>query len=76
MRLFGIYRGTREAVNLGNDAGTIGAVFGRRAGAYYGEEGIPAVWRVRLANRELIEKYAEKIVLTGSKHHGLRRHKR
>jgi len=60
LRLFGIYRGTSEAVNLGIDAGTIGAEFGQLAGAYDGKGRIPAVWRVRLANRELIENFAEK----------------
>ncbi len=40
------------AVNLGDDADTTGAVYGQIAGAYYGEEGIPASWRSKLARRE------------------------
>ncbi len=43
------------AVNLGNDADTTAAIYGQIAGAYYGVEGIPALWRERLAQRDLIE---------------------
>jgi hypothetical protein len=49
------------AANLGDDADTTAAVYGQLAGAYYGEEGIPAEWRARLALRELIEQYAEQL---------------
>ncbi|HEY9859990.1 MAG TPA: ADP-ribosylglycohydrolase family protein [Candidatus Obscuribacterales bacterium] len=49
------------AVNLGDDADTTGAVYGQLAGAFYGETGIPAEWRSRLAYRELIESSAEKL---------------
>jgi ADP-ribosylglycohydrolase len=44
-----------RAVNLGNDADTTGAVCGQLAGAYWGEDRIPAQWREGLAGRELIE---------------------
>lgn len=50
--------GALRVVNLGEDADTTGAVYGQIAGAYYGEEGIPAVWRAKLAMRELIEQRA------------------
>ena len=50
------------AVNLGNDADTTGAVYGQLAGAFYGEAGILAEWRSRLAYRELIESLAEKLL--------------
>jgi ADP-ribosylglycohydrolase len=43
------------AVNLGNDADSTGAVCGQLAGAYYGEEGIPAELLAGLAKREMIE---------------------
>jgi ADP-ribosyl-[dinitrogen reductase] hydrolase len=46
------------AVNLGDDADTTGAVYGQLAGAFYGEHGIPAEWRSRLARRSLIESLA------------------
>jgi len=50
------------AVNLGDDADTTGAVYGQLAGAFYGETGIPAEWRSRLAYRELIESSAKKLL--------------
>ncbi|HSB81875.1 MAG TPA: ADP-ribosylglycohydrolase family protein, partial [Candidatus Methylomirabilis sp.] len=53
--------GAPLAVNLGDDADTTGAVYGQLAGAYYGEEGIPEAWRVKLAYREVIERYAEQL---------------
>jgi ADP-ribosylglycohydrolase len=34
-------------------------VYGQIAGAYYGEDGIPAEWRSRLAFRQMIESFAE-----------------
>jgi ADP-ribosylglycohydrolase len=49
------------AVNLGDDADTTGAVYGQLAGAYYGEEGIPAEWRQILAMREKIEATADRL---------------
>jgi ADP-ribosylglycohydrolase len=47
------------AVNLGEDADTTAAIYGQIAGAYYGEAGIPARWRERLALRETIESLAD-----------------
>jgi len=44
-----------RAVNLGDDADTTGAVCGQLAGAFWGEQGIPAEWLEGLAGRELIE---------------------
>ncbi len=49
------------AVNLGNDADTTGAVYGQLAGAFYGEESIPAAWRNKLAMREQIVQLAEQL---------------
>jgi ADP-ribosylglycohydrolase len=54
--------GCLRAVNLGDDADTTGAIYGQLAGAYYGEPGIPARWRERLARRDLIESLAEKLL--------------
>ena len=51
--------GALLAVNLGDDADTTGAVHGQVAGAFYGEDAIPADWRERLALRETIERYAD-----------------
>jgi len=49
------------AVNLGDDADTTGAVYGQLAGAFYGEQEIPQPWRVRLAQRPLIESFADQL---------------
>lgn len=49
------------AVNLGDDADTTAAVYGQLAGAHYGERGIPERWRERLAKRELLEAYADRL---------------
>lgn len=47
------------AVNLGDDADTVGAIYGQIAGAIYGIEGIPDEWVQGLYQKDLIEKYAE-----------------
>jgi ADP-ribosyl-[dinitrogen reductase] hydrolase len=49
------------AVNLGDDADTTGAVYGQLAGAFYGEEGIPADWREKVSYHDLIVSFAEKL---------------
>ncbi len=54
--------GALTAVNLGDDADTTGAVYGQLAGALFGEEGIPAEWRAKLARLEVIEKLADGLV--------------
>ena len=54
--------GALAVVNLGEDADSTGAVYGQIAGAYYGEAGIPAEWREKLAMRELIEQRAEQLL--------------
>jgi ADP-ribosylglycohydrolase len=53
--------GSLLAVNLGDDADTTGAVYGQLAGAYYGEAGIPAGWKSKLALLDLIRTYADQI---------------
>lgn len=53
--------GALLAVNLGDDADTTGAVYGQLAGAYYGEKGIPDEWLTKLAHRELIGSWADKL---------------
>jgi ADP-ribosyl-[dinitrogen reductase] hydrolase len=57
--------GALLAVNLGNDADTTGAVYGQIAGACYGYDGIPEEWRSRIAHRELIESYADRLYRLG-----------
>jgi ADP-ribosylglycohydrolase len=50
------------AVNLGDDADTTGAIYGQLAGAFYGEQAIPLAWREKLAYRELIASFANKLL--------------
>lgn len=53
--------GALMAVNLGDDADTVGAVFGQIAGAFYGAENIPDEWRKGTSHKELILDYADKL---------------
>lgn len=55
-----------DAVNLGDDADTTGAVVGQLAGAFYSLEGIPAGWLEKLHQREEITALA-----AGLYQHGL-----
>lgn len=50
-----------KAVNLGNDADTVGAVCGQIAGALYGVENIPPEWLEVLAWKEKIDDMAIKL---------------
>lgn len=59
--------GCLKAVNLGDDADTTGAIYGQLAGAIYGESGIPQSWLVKLAKRDLIETFAEKLFFLSRK---------
>jgi ADP-ribosylglycohydrolase len=58
--------GCLMVVNLGDDADTTGAVYGQIAGAYYGESGIPAEWRAKIAMAELIRSFADELYQLGS----------
>lgn len=49
-----------EAIHLGGDADSIGAVCGALAGAFYGEHEIPQRWLDKLQNRERIAELATK----------------
>lgn len=50
-----------RAVNLGDDADSVGAVCGQLAGAVYGLSGIPERWRKRLAWNDRIEGLADRL---------------
>ncbi|HEQ59994.1 MAG TPA: ADP-ribosylglycohydrolase family protein, partial [Firmicutes bacterium] len=54
--------GCLRAVNLGDDADTVGAVYGQLAGALYGAEAIPADWREKLAKREWILALSDRLM--------------
>lgn len=59
-----------EAVNLGDDSDTIGAVTGGLAGVYYGYDAIPARWLETLQGKEELEKAARGLErLTGRRSH-------
>lgn len=53
--------GCLMAVNLGNDADTTAAIFGQLAGAHYGLDGIPAHWRERVALKEMLHGFADRL---------------
>jgi ADP-ribosyl-[dinitrogen reductase] hydrolase len=59
--------GALQAVNLGNDADTVGAIYGQLAGAFYGESAIPTHWLERLSKRYLIKTYAIQLAKIGKK---------
>jgi ADP-ribosylglycohydrolase len=63
--------GALLAVNLGEDADTTGAIYGQLAGAFYGERGIPANWKRKLAHRLLIEYFAERLYQVGKTSTGI-----
>jgi ADP-ribosyl-[dinitrogen reductase] hydrolase len=50
-----------KAANLGDDADTTAAICGQVAGAYYGDSGIPAHWRDRLAHGAMIADLADRL---------------
>jgi ADP-ribosyl-[dinitrogen reductase] hydrolase len=50
------------AVNLGDDADTTGAIYGRLAGAFYGERGIPLLWRDQIVNKDTILEKAGRLI--------------
>jgi ADP-ribosyl-[dinitrogen reductase] hydrolase len=50
-----------EAVNLGGDADTAGALCGAMAGAFYGEADIPARWLEPLQHRDQLTGLADKL---------------
>ena len=59
-------QGALLAVNLGDDADTTGAVYGQLAGAFYGEDGIPARWLERLHLRAEIAEMAARLWAEGA----------
>jgi ADP-ribosyl-[dinitrogen reductase] hydrolase len=47
-----------QAVNMGGDTDTIGAICGALGGAFWGLDEIPKRWRLKLKHRRRIEKAA------------------
>lgn len=54
--------GALKVVNLGDDADTVGAVYGGLAGAYYGMEGVPREWMDGLYAKGIVDEVVEGIV--------------
>lgn len=53
--------GALKAVNLGNDADTVGAIYGQIAGAFYGVGDIPSPWLQKLYRKDEIERMAAEL---------------
>lgn len=51
--------GVLLAANLGEDADTTAAIFGQLAGAYYGVDGIPFDWMMKIADGQKIRQLAD-----------------
>ncbi len=58
------------AVNLADDADTVGAVTGQLAGALYGASAIPEPWLAPLAWRDEITRTADHLLAAGRQVHG------
>ena len=48
-------------MNLGDDADTVGAIYGQLAGAYYGVDAIPEDWKAKCSLTPLIEIFATEL---------------
>ena len=55
------HQGALMSANLGDDADTTTAIYGQLAGAYYGQEGIPADWLSKLAQVDVITTFADRL---------------
>lgn len=58
----GFEEGALKVVNLGDDADTVGAVYGGLAGGFYGVEGLPREWLDGLVRRDLVDGVVEGVV--------------
>lgn len=58
----GFEEGALKVVNLGDNADTIGAVYGGLAGRVYGVEGLPWEWLDGLVRRDLVDGIVEGVV--------------
>ena len=54
--------GVLKAVNLGDDADTVAAIYGQLAGAMYGFEGIPKKWIEGISHPEILEKIVSGLI--------------
>lgn len=56
--------GMIQAVNLGGDSDTIGAVYGQIAGAYYGYDAIPDKWKENIINKQFVDNLFNSMIET------------
>ena len=49
------------SVNLGDDADTVGAIYGQIAGAFYGSGAIPEDWKKKCSLSSLISLFADEL---------------
>ena len=63
--------GLLHVVNQGDDADTVGAIYGQIAGAYYGADLIPLKWRIELWKASMLEEVFEKLWNLKGKRHAL-----
>jgi ADP-ribosyl-[dinitrogen reductase] hydrolase len=54
-----------RAANVGGNSDVVAAVTGQLAGAHYGVSAIPASWRNGLAQKDLIEIFADRLLAHG-----------
>lgn len=54
--------GALKAVNLGDDADTVGAVYGGLSGAWYGIEAIPCAWIEGLQAKSMLDEVARGVL--------------
>lgn len=55
--------GALKAVNLGDDADTVGAIYGMLAGAYYGIQAIPIEWIEKCSFHDLVQTIIDEILV-------------
>jgi len=55
--------GALKAVNLGDDADTVGAIYGMLAGAYYGINAIPLEWLEKCSFQGLVQTIIDEILI-------------
>ena len=54
--------GAIKVVNLGDDADTVGAIYGGLAGAFYGDEEVPEEWLRDMKRMDLVEEVVRGVV--------------
>ena len=55
--------GALAAVNLGDDADTVGAIYGQLAGAHFGLSSMPVEWREQVVKRDEIRAMAGELLM-------------